>query len=401
MPMCRYVRSRSLLFPDIWAVPAVLVALLLSVPGSAAPPAKAQEQPPIPPDEPPFLQPVEIKPEHLAALTLTAPATPQIGPWSALGVVYAGAGPEASVWSLRGAFSTKAGRINVGASLLFLSGFGPPAATPLTELAMLQAGDHRDCWTLINTDELRPFPDFFLVPGFIRDRHGIYTAEPEYEAYWQVLVQSHYTSAKAFARKAHRDVTYANLFNEPEHYRGQVIHVSGRMIRLQAWPAPDEARAAGVGTIYEAWIMTDAYGENPVCVAFTDLPDGLKVDNERKYNEQVGFDGYFYKRYRYKASDSRKANEFRDAPLLIGHSLTGRFGRGGAGEEEGDSWGHDLIWVFVGAVGGAVVFVALLTVWFRYHDHRIRHRLSASRHRDFVPPSEEETFFPESAQGVD
>lgn len=393
MPMCRYNLSLSFLSWNYGVVLAVLVALTLSI-VSAAPPEKAQSEPLAPPDVPPIPLPVEFRPEHLASLILTAPTTPLIGRCSAMSIVYAGASIEEPVWDLRGVFSTKAGRINVGATLLFLSGFGPPATMPLSELTMLQAGAHRDCWELINTDELRPFPEFFLAPGFIKDRTGNYTAEPEYEAYWRVLVQSHYTSAKAFARKARHDVTYANLFHEPEHYRGEVIHLSGRMIRLQGWPAPAEARAAGVAIIYEAWIMTDAYGENPVCVAFTDLPDGLKVDNDRKYNEEVSVDGYFYKRYRYKAADSRKANEFRDAPLLIAHTLVGRFGRGGPIEET-ENWGHNLIWVFLSVVGGALVLVVVLTVWFRFHDRRVHHRLSASRNRDFVSPSEEESFLPE------
>jgi hypothetical protein len=29
----------------------------------------------------------------------------------------------------------------------------------------------------------------------------------------------------------------------------------------------------------------------------------------------------------------------------------------------------------------------ILTVWFRYHDRRIRRRIHASRYAEFVPPS--------------
>jgi hypothetical protein len=332
--------------------------------------------------------PAEVKPEHLAALTITAPCLPGIGPWSVLADVYTGASLDVPVWELRGIFSTKPGRTNVGASMLFMAGFGPPATTPLSELVMLQAGEHRDCWVLINTDEVRPIPNYFLTPGFIRDRDGIYTAVPEYEAYWQCLVQAHYTSAKAFAKAARRDVTYFHLFNEPERYRGEVVHVSGRLIRLLDFTPPDEARAAGVSHLYEGWIMTDAFGENPVCVAFTDLPLGLTVDNRRKYNDSVGFDGYFYKRYRYKAGDSKKANEYRDAPLLIGHTLTGRFAASPANDES-EGWEHNLIWLFLEVVGGAVAGLIVLTLWFRYHDRRVRHRIHTSRNAEFVPPSED------------
>jgi hypothetical protein len=351
----------------------------------AAPP----ERDTVKPAEPPLFQPFEIKPENLAALTITAPLTPRTGSWSALADVYAGSHPEVRVWDLRGPFSSKPGRIQVGAASLFLTGFGPLRG--VNELTMLQAGEERNCWTLINTDELRPFPPFFLKPGIIRDRNGIFNGDPEIDVYCQVLALAHFTSAKAFAKSARRDVTYAHLFNYPEDHRGQVVHVSGRLVRLRRFNPPDEARGLGVGNLYEGWIMTDRFGKNPACVVFTDLPDGLTIDDDRPLNiDGVSLDGYFYKRYRYKANDSKKANEFRDAPLLIGHTLSGPFGPGAKEEDYSDNWGHNLIWLFLSVVIGAVLGVIGLTFWFRYHDQRVHRRILASRHTDFVPPPAEE-----------
>lgn len=373
MRMHRQPRLRSFLLLGILAALAVSAALAES-------PRKDAEKP----ADPPLFVPVEIQPIHLAALAFTAPSTPRVGPWIAVADVYAGAHPDARVWSLRGAFSTRPGRIGAGASSLFLAGHGPNAA--LTELALLQAGDVRDCWTLINTDELRPFPEFFLKPGMIRDRNGIFNGDLEIDVYCQILGMAHFTSAKAFAKAARHDVTYAHLFNEPEHHRGQVIHISGRLVRLRRFDPPAEARGAGVSDLYEGWIMTDRYGENPACVVFTDLPAGLKIRDDRPLNiEGVGFDGYFYKRYRYKAFDSKKANQFRDAPLLIGHTLSGSFA---AAEETSDNWGQSLMWGFLSVVGGALLGVIGLTCWFRYHDRRVRRRLTISRDMDFVPPPE-------------
>jgi hypothetical protein len=356
-------------------IASVIAAVLVAFPSSAVPQEKA-----------PLAQPAEIKAEYLATLSIAASGQPCLGPYSALSALYTGASLDDPLWTLRGVFSTRYGRMNVGASLLFLSGIGPAATTPLTELAMMQAAAQRDCWEPIDTDQMRPIPKSFLVPGFIRDRRDISNGDLEYEAYWNILVQAHYTSTKAFGKAARRDVTYVHLFNEPERYRGEVVHVSGRLIRLRRFDAPDEARAQGVASLYEGWIMTDAQGRNPLCAVFTDLPDGLTVDNERKYNEPVSFDGYFYKRYRYKAGDSKKPHEYRDAPLLIGHSLTGQFGASEAGEE--DKWGQNLIWIFLGVVASAGVGVIVLTFWFRYQDRRVRHRLHASRNRDFGSPSE-------------
>ncbi|HEY7330021.1 MAG TPA: hypothetical protein VH592_20465 [Gemmataceae bacterium] len=379
--MHRKSTSRSFFYRDGSGFPAVLVASLALILMGAEPPQQENNE-----GRP--LGGAEFKPDYLAALTITAPCTPRIGPWSSLASVYAGASLDVPVWDLRGIFSTRSGRINAGAGMLFMAGMGPPTTAPLMELAALQTAEQRDCWELINTDEVRPIAKYFLTPGFIRDRTGIYTGTPEYEAYWQILVQAHYTSAEGFAKVARRDVTYVHLFNEPELYRGEVVHVSGRLIKLRRFEPPMEARAAGVSHLYEGWIMTDAYGENPVCIAFTDLPPGLTVDNDRKYNDLVRFDGYFYKRCRYKAYDSKKPNEYRDAPMVIGHTLTGRFNNSVANDET-EEWQHNLIWVFLEVVGGAVLGLIVLTLWFRYHDRRIRHRISASRNAEFVPPSEE------------
>lgn len=377
-------RSRSLLALGILAALTPLLA-------QAAPPKDANE-----PASAPLFQPAEIQPIHLASLTFTAPCTPGIGPWSAAADVYAGAHPDVRVWSLRGAFSTKPGRTLAGASTLFLAGFGPQPG--LNELALLASGEERDCWTLINTDELRPFPEFFRKASVIRDRNGIFNGDPEIDVYCQILTMAHFTSAQAFARAARPDIGYAHLFNEPERYRGEVIHVVGRLVRLRRFDPPAEARGAGVSDLYEGWIMTDRYGENPACVVFTDLPAGLTIREDRPPNiEGVSFDGYFYKRYRYKAYDSKKANQFRDAPLLIGHTLHGPFGTGTeAAEETADDWGKHLMGAFLTVVIGAVVGVIGLTFWFRYHDRRTRQRLMASRERDFVAPPTPDTFLAEN-----
>ncbi|HEY7427608.1 MAG TPA: hypothetical protein VH682_25480, partial [Gemmataceae bacterium] len=289
MRMPRQPTSRSLLLRGRRTVLCALAALVASA-ALAAPPERDNAKPAEPPADPPLFQPFEIKPEYLAALTVTAPLTPRVGSWTTLGDVYAGAHPDVRVWDLRGPFSTKPGRIQVGAATLFMTGFGPLRG--VNELAMLQAGDERDCWTLIDTDKLRPFPPFFLKSGMIRDRNGIFNGDPEIDAYCQILALAHFASAKAFAKAARHDVTYAHLFNDPEHHRGQVVRVSGRLVRLRRFDPPDEARGLGVGNLYEGWIMTDRFGENPACVVFTDLPDGLKIDDDRRLNiDGVSFDG--------------------------------------------------------------------------------------------------------------
>jgi hypothetical protein len=365
----------------------VLIALVLTSSGIAAPPEKNKANPPEPLNAPrqPLFQPFNVQPENVAVLALGASSSPRNGPWSTLSALMAGTHPDVQVWNLRGPLSTRPGRVQLGASSLFLAGFGPHATMPLVQLATLRAGDEMNCWNLVNTDEVRPIPKMLF--GQVQDKRGIFNGDLEIDAFTQIIVMAHFTSAEAFKKAARQDVTYTHLFTDTARYRGEVIHTQGRLIRLSRFDPPDEARGAGVSNLYEGWVMTDAYGENPICVVFTVLPPGLKVDSERRFNLEVGFDGYFYKRYRYKAYDSKKANQFRDAPLLIGHTLTGQFGSN-AENAAPETWGHNVIWIFLSLAGGAVILVAGMTYWFRRNDRQIRRRISDSRDREFVPPGQ-------------
>ena len=96
----------------------------------------------------------------------------------------------------------------------------------------------------------------------------------EGNAYYHTLVLAHTTSAKAFANSARRDVTFAHLFEEPEKYRGEVIHFEGqRLKRVRALETPKDIRTAyDLPRFYEGWIFAQQYGANPVCVIFMVAP---------------------------------------------------------------------------------------------------------------------------------
>src|SRR5207302_5396320 len=127
------------------------------------------------------------------------------------------------------------------------------------------------------------------------------------------LVLARKTSERALARGARRDVTYAHLWEEPGKHRGQIIHVEGRLRRLRKFDASRIAVKEGVPVLYEAWVFEEQYYHNPYCVIVSELPRGLRVGD--KLDDRAGFDGYFFKRYRYQAGDT-----VRDAPLLIGRT---------------------------------------------------------------------------------
>ena len=175
-----------------------------------------------------------------------------------------------------------------------------------------------------------------------------------------------------------RDLTFAHLFEEPNKYRGQVVHIEGRLKRLRRFDAPRMAVKQGVPVIYEGWIFGDAYGSNPYCVIATAVPDSIPLGET--VEQLVSFDGYFFKRYRYKAGDG-----WRNAPLLIGHSLRKRESSNASSESDGAFAGL-LLPGLIAVVGGTVVLVIGLTWWFRRSDRRVRTYLDMTRNGNFVEP---------------
>jgi hypothetical protein len=224
--------------------------------------------------------------------------------------------------------------------------------------------------------------DRALLAG-VEDREPVRSADQnprEYHAFNHVLLKACRIPAEALAKAARRDLTYAHLFEEPAKYRGQIVHIEGRLRRLRKFDTNQEAANACVPVQYEGWIFDEhAYG-NPYCVVITKLPAGLELGDD--IHHEVAFDGYFFKRYRYKAGDG-----LRDAPLLIGRTLIVR--PSAQGEPEAalsiPDW---LLWSFLSLLI-ATFLVGIGLAWvFRRGDRQVRSRLEQNRNARFVAPGE-------------
>jgi hypothetical protein len=201
----------------------------------------------------------------------------------------------------------------------------------------------------------------------------------EYQAYCEAVVKASQTSTKAFANSARHDLTYAQLFSDSAKYRGQVIQVEGRLKRVRSFDAPTMVVQANVPTIYEGWVFTHpAYGADPVCVVFTELPPGVPVAED--VHLQVTFDGYFFKRYRYRSADS-KPGQAREAPLLIGRApiLVEAAGATATAPASGSLPVGPLLAVLMALILGTLGLAFGLHLWFRRSDERVRARVAGTR----------------------
>jgi hypothetical protein len=261
---------------------------------------------------------------------------------------------------------------------------------PLVASALLLRGKDTSIWVGISarpqaqtaSSEKAPVIDRDLLTGIV-DRAPMQNREEnhfEAFAYSYLLIQAHKTSLQAFARSARRDLTFAHLWEEPAKYRGQVVHIEGRLRRLRRFDAPRQAADEGVPTIYEGWIFGDVYNSNPYCVIVTEIPSSIPV-REKIDDRWVAFDGYFFKRYRYQAGDS-----LREAPLLIGRSMTLRSAPAEA-EESPWSVSNLLGPAILASILATVLLVIGLSLWFRRGDRQFRSQLRKTSDARFVEPN--------------
>jgi hypothetical protein len=206
--------------------------------------------------------------------------------------------------------------------------------------------------------------------------------EDEQRSYSAVLYQASRIPAEAFRKGSRQDITFAHLANQPSQYRGQVIHVEGRLRQLRRFDPPPTAKAAGVKDLYEAWVFDpNQFGSDPWCILFTELPAGMKVGESK--SRAISFDGYFFKRYKYESRNTNKAEHWRTAPLLIGRTVVLTEPAPLPAAEESDNWAGPLVHIFLGLVVGSIFLAFGLGWWFRRGDRRVRARVSVAREREF------------------
>jgi hypothetical protein len=268
------------------------------------------------------------------------------------------------------------------------------AGQPMIAAALLLAGRGFSLWSALpaETDLVDSKVPPLVNLESVKDETPVRSGE-EGLAFCEALVKAHKTSNQTFHNNATRGLTYANLFLEPKLHRGKVVHFEGRLKRLARFEPPEETKLDGVTDRYEGWIFDpEIYGANPVCVVFTDLPAGLEPGD--KLDVRVSFDGYYFKKYRYKAADN-----WRDAPLLIGHTIIAKQMPAKVDAEQGGLFSSVMAVVFM-VLLGCVFFVAFaLTLWYRRSDQQVQQRISNAQASSFVEPGAAEE--PENKPALD
>lgn len=128
---------------------------------------------------------------------------------------------------------------------------------------------------------------------------------PAWFAIWARLAEE-----RAGARQPPRArrVSFAQLFEQPDSFRGRRVRFEGTIRRLQEVASP--ANDAGIERTWQAWVEPAGGPPSPIVVYFLALPEGMATG--MRVDIPVIIEGVFFKRWAYPASDA-----IRLAPLVM------------------------------------------------------------------------------------
>jgi hypothetical protein len=158
------------------------------------------------------------------------------------------------------------------------------------------------------------------------------------------------TNPEALSQASLGPVTYAQLFQQPNQYRGRLVSVSGvvhRANRVKLFP-----NDFGLKEYYQVWLWPSDNPSSPVVVYCLRLPKGFPTGME--FAEEAKVTGFFFKRWAYQAKDV-----IRTAPMLLAQTLQWQKRPVMAPPEPAETWPISLV------VCGAAL-LAMLAAWYVY-----------------------------------
>jgi hypothetical protein len=223
---------------------------------------------------------------------------------------------------------------------------------------------------------------------FIKDRAYIAKGEDNWEeasAWNYVLLHARRFTPAELERHANGELKFYHLFEDSRRdYKLDLVKFEGRLIMIKKMKPTEKLKAVGVETVYEGWLVPrDEPSGHPVCIVFTDLPEGIEVPPDGRVNKWVTFAGYSFKLLRYRSGerDKEDPNKYIDklAPLLLGRAPIVRTD---PDAPTGWSFGGLFVPAVVVGVGLLIVFALVVGWWFRRGDKRARMEMEAHRNRN-------------------
>jgi hypothetical protein len=208
-----------------------------------------------------------------------------------------------------------------------------------------------------------------------------------YRAYSEALVRSFDTPLDAFQKSAeeNKHVTFAHLMSTPNKYRGKVIPIKGKLVRLRREdPTLLAQQNGGLKDVYVGWVFGPTAGSNPFCVQFPMLPEGLEPNENLR--QDVTFFGYFISTFKYEGGKGRDDRPtVLVTPLLVGRTLV-------LAKKDPEAVEAAMPLPII-VLGSALSFVMFLSVvffvmyfWMQRSDQRVLSKLDAIKVKNMPAP---------------
>ena len=160
----------------------------------------------------------------------------------------------------------------------------------------------------------KPLPDGLSVPpgDFEAVCDDAPSTRDEQACSLRLLDILNHTDSEALSQASLGPVSYAQLFRQPNQYRGRLVTVSGVVHRANRVELPPNDY--GIKEYYQVWLWPSDNPSAPIVVYCLRLPRGFPTGMELA--EQAAVTGYFFKRWAYQAHDV-----LRSAPELLARTL--------------------------------------------------------------------------------
>jgi hypothetical protein len=239
----------------------------------------------------------------------------------------------------------------------------PPGEQPLAEVeALSEALGQVEVVESIERSEETP-------KNLIRDgvdlsavRDNTYFLPEERSAWFALLGQLQQIDQPELAEKSVGKLTYAQLLQQPEVYRGRVVSLHGTVVREE--PQRPGENPLGFDEYHRLWIQPEGGGQWPFVVYCLGLPSDFPRGDEIR--AQVEVEGYFFKNWSYAWGDGLGL-----APVVLVDQLLWQPPTASISRQQSSG----INWVFACAV--ATVCAVGIT-WFALRRTRRRKETSAS-----------------------
>ncbi len=235
----------------------------------------------------------------------------------------------------------------------------------------------------LDQEELRSVDDD--TPRMEIDENSNARQRAEYRIQCQAIINAATTDPRAFERSAKGSEwkTYSHLYDAPWKHRGDVVPVKGRLVMLRKNEAPPLVRKQGIRFLYTGWVFMETPKSNPVVVFFAKKPENVPLSE--KMNQDIKFNGYFFKRLSYEPRQGPK----RKTLMFIAPTFETTVPDEAVGPDTGILW---RIMAGVLALGvGMVILMSALNMWFRRSDAQVQEKLDNIRGDMFLASLEEES----------